>query len=119
MDLYQRHLEEVPVTNFFGSVMKTIHTDSAYRSLSNKKIGTDKTRISLEQSISDNDRMIFINSDAEDQYNNLTAEEHFRDEVRQIWRSILGNTSESIDTFVCYGLILMLPLLIFSTWLSK
>ncbi|ONK66629.1 uncharacterized protein A4U43_C06F10340 [Asparagus officinalis] len=29
-DLYQRSLNEVPVTNFFGSVMKTIHTDSAY-----------------------------------------------------------------------------------------
>ncbi|XP_022634209.1 putative GPI-anchor transamidase isoform X2 [Vigna radiata var. radiata] len=119
MDLYQRHLEEVPVTNFFGSVMKTIHTDSAYRSLSNKRNGTDKTRISLEESISDNDRMILINSDAEDQYNNLTAEEHFQDGVRQIWTAILGNTSESIDTFVCYGLILVLPLLIFSTWLSK
>ncbi|XP_027908708.1 putative GPI-anchor transamidase isoform X2 [Vigna unguiculata] len=119
MDLYQRHLEEVPVTNFFGSVMKTIHTDSAYKSLSNKKVGTDKTRISLERSISDNDRMIFRNSDAEDQFNNLTAEEHFRDGVGQIWRAILGNTFESIDTFVCYGLILMLPLLIFSTWLSK
>lgn len=62
------------MTNFFGSVMKTIHTDSAYKSLSNKKVGTDKTRISLERSISDNDRMIFRNSDAEDQFNNLTAE---------------------------------------------
>jgi len=62
------------VTNFFGSVMKTIHTDSAYRSLSNKKIGTAKTRISLEQSISDSDTIILRNSDAEDQYNNLTAE---------------------------------------------
>ncbi|VAH01437.1 unnamed protein product [Triticum turgidum subsp. durum] len=30
MDLYKRALNEVPVTNFFGSVMKTIHTDSAY-----------------------------------------------------------------------------------------
>ncbi|KAM0885249.1 hypothetical protein ACQ4PT_030459 [Festuca glaucescens] len=30
MDLYERALNEVPVTNFFGSVMKTIHTDSAY-----------------------------------------------------------------------------------------
>ncbi|KAG9455737.1 hypothetical protein H6P81_000245 [Aristolochia fimbriata] len=30
LDLYERHLEEVPVTNFFGSVMETIHTDSAY-----------------------------------------------------------------------------------------
>ncbi|KAJ6793526.1 uncharacterized protein M6B38_302470 [Iris pallida] len=34
MDLYQRPLNEVPVTNFFGSVMKTIHIDSAYTGLS-------------------------------------------------------------------------------------
>ncbi|EPS68528.1 hypothetical protein M569_06238, partial [Genlisea aurea] len=30
-DLYQRHLDEVPVTDFFGSVMETIATDSPYR----------------------------------------------------------------------------------------
>ncbi|KAK9705588.1 hypothetical protein RND81_07G068500 [Saponaria officinalis] len=35
-DLYQRNLEEVPVTNFFGSVMETIHTESAYKAFSNK-----------------------------------------------------------------------------------
>ncbi|KAJ7963858.1 GPI-anchor transamidase [Quillaja saponaria] len=30
-DLYQHRLEEVPVTNFFGSVMETVHTYSAYK----------------------------------------------------------------------------------------
>jgi hypothetical protein len=35
-DLYQPHLVEVPVTNFFGSVMETIHTDSAYKAFSSK-----------------------------------------------------------------------------------
>ncbi|PKA60962.1 Vacuolar-processing enzyme alpha-isozyme [Apostasia shenzhenica] len=34
MDLYQRPLHEVPVTNFFGSVMKTIHTESSYKLVS-------------------------------------------------------------------------------------
>ncbi|KAF5821319.1 hypothetical protein HanXRQr2_Chr01g0012541 [Helianthus annuus] len=29
-DLYQEQVEKVPVTNFFGSVMKMIHTDSTY-----------------------------------------------------------------------------------------
>jgi len=52
-------------------------------------------------------------------FTGFAVQEHFRDGVGQIWRAILGNTFESIDTFVCYGLILMLPLLIFSTWLSK
>ncbi|CAN8294932.1 unnamed protein product [Cochlearia groenlandica] len=35
-DLYQPRLEEVPVTNFFGSVMETIHTDSAYKAFSSR-----------------------------------------------------------------------------------
>ncbi|TKY58888.1 putative GPI-anchor transamidase [Spatholobus suberectus] len=121
MDLYQRHLEEEPVTNFFGSVMKTIHTDSAYRSQSNKKFGAAKTKMSLDQSISDTDRRILRNSDEEDQFNNLTAEEYLRDSVGQPWCAILSNvnTFESIDAFVCYGLLSMLSLLIFFTWLSK
>jgi phosphatidylinositol glycan class K len=42
-DLYQPNLVEVPVTNFFGSVMETIHTDSAYKAFSSKtsKINSD------------------------------------------------------------------------------
>ncbi|KAF3493018.1 hypothetical protein DY000_02058032 [Brassica cretica] len=35
-DLYQPKLTEVPVTSFFGSVMETIHTDSAYEALSSR-----------------------------------------------------------------------------------
>ncbi|XP_020222602.1 putative GPI-anchor transamidase [Cajanus cajan] len=121
MDLYQRHLEEVPVTNFFGSVMKTIYTDSAYRSWSNKKIRAAKSKMPLDQSIFDSDGRVLRKSDEEDQFNNLTAEDYIRDSVGQIWSAILSNvnTFESTDTFVCYGLVLMLPLLIFSTWLSS
>ncbi|XP_027353850.1 GPI-anchor transamidase isoform X4 [Abrus precatorius] len=120
MDLYQRHLEEVPVTNFFGSVMETIHTDSAYRSQSNKNIGEANTKMSLDQSVSSTDRRILQNSN-EDQFNNLTTEEYLQDRGGQLWNTILSsvNTFESVDAFVCYGLLLMLPLLIVSTWLSK
>ncbi|KAK7304134.1 hypothetical protein RJT34_15206 [Clitoria ternatea] len=121
MDLYQRHLEEVPVTNFFGSVMKTIHTDSAYRSLSNRKNEGAKPNMSFDQSISNGDTKKLRNSDDEDEFNNLTAEEYLPDSFGQLWNTILGNvnTFESIDAFVCYGLLLMLPLLTVSTWLSK
>ncbi|KAK7282069.1 hypothetical protein RIF29_10587 [Crotalaria pallida] len=116
-DLYHRHLEEVPVTNFFGSVMETIHTDSAYRSRSNKNVGSAKTKKSLDQSITDSDRRILRNFDEKDQFDN----EYQRDSVGPIRNTILSklNTFESIDAFVCYGLLLMLPLLIVSTWLSK
>ncbi|XP_019417178.1 PREDICTED: putative GPI-anchor transamidase [Lupinus angustifolius] len=116
-DLYQRKLEEVPVTNFFGSVMETIHTDSAYRSWSKKNVGHAKTKMSLDQSITDSDRRVLRNFDDEDQFNN----EYQQDSVGQIWKTILSNvnTFENIDAVVCYGLILMLPLLVVSTWLSK
>ncbi|KAL5067180.1 hypothetical protein RYX36_018067 [Vicia faba] len=119
MDLYQRQLEKVHVTNFFGSVMKTIRTDSAYRSQSNKKFGGAKIKMSLDQSTSDNSRRILRNSDDEDQFNKLGTKEHFLG-VGQLWNTILNqlNTFESTDTFVCYGLVSMLPLLIVSTWLS-
>ncbi|CAA7037092.1 unnamed protein product [Microthlaspi erraticum] len=42
-DLYQPNLVEVPVTNFFGSVMETIHTDSAHKAFSSNtsKINSD------------------------------------------------------------------------------
>ncbi|KAK7390609.1 hypothetical protein VNO78_25921 [Psophocarpus tetragonolobus] len=121
MDLYQRHLEEEPVTNFFGSVMKTIHTDSAYRSQSSKNFWAAKTKMSLEQSISDTDRRISRNTDEEDQFNNLAAEEYLRYSAGQLWSAIHNNVNifESVDAFVCYGLLSMVPLLIFSTLLSK
>ncbi|XP_061340527.1 uncharacterized protein LOC133287006 [Gastrolobium bilobum] len=117
MDLYQRHLEEVPVTNFFGSVMETIHTDSAYRSQANKTFGGAKSIMPLDQSISDSD----TNSDDEDQLNNLSSEEYLHDSFGQLWNTVLSNvnTFESIDAFVCYGLLLMLPLLVVLTWLSQ
>lgn len=120
MDLYQRHLEEVPVTNFFGSVMETIHTDSAYRSQSNKKFGGPEIKMPLDQSISDNDRRILRNSVDEDQSDKLSTDENFHG-VGRLWNTIISkvNTFESTDAFVCYGLVSMAPLLIISVWLSS
>lgn len=54
--------------------METIHTDSAYRSQSNKKIGGPEIKMPLDQSISDNDRRILRNSVDEDQSNKLSTE---------------------------------------------
>lgn len=41
---------QIPVTNFFGSVMKTIHTDSAYRATSGKESSRAKSYVSPDQS---------------------------------------------------------------------
>lgn len=48
-------------------------------------------------------------------------QEYLRDSVGQLWNTVLSNvnTFESIDAFVCYGMLLMLPVLAVSTWLSK
>ncbi|KAK1283539.1 Vacuolar-processing enzyme beta-isozyme [Acorus calamus] len=75
MDLYKRPLNEVPVTNFFGSVMKTIHTDSAYPGIfgkhsheqiettlgsanSNANQGTSKSMINQESGTSNLDMKV-------------------------------------------------------------
>lgn len=62
------------MTNFFGSVMETIHTDSAYRSWSNKNFGGAKAKKFSDQSLSDSDMKFLGNSNDEDQFNNFTAE---------------------------------------------
>lgn len=53
--------EQVPVTNFFGSVMKTIHTDSAYTGFS------AEPKIKLPYVLEDNEEdRIMLERDAED-----------------------------------------------------
>ncbi|KAK6141244.1 hypothetical protein DH2020_024999 [Rehmannia glutinosa] len=57
-DLYQRQLEEVPVTNFFGSVMETIHTDSPYRAFSGRYSKRSKIEMPFIQSGSEKRRSL-------------------------------------------------------------
>ncbi|KAK9175261.1 hypothetical protein WN944_027267 [Citrus x changshan-huyou] len=71
-DLYQRKLEEVPVTNFFGSVMETIHTDSAYRTTRSRK--TSETKMPLQQSVKHDERRQLINSNVQDQTSDTKIE---------------------------------------------
>lgn len=40
VDLFNRSLDEVPVTNFFGSVMETVHTISAYEGFHGEHSGS-------------------------------------------------------------------------------
>ncbi|PON73462.1 GPI-anchor transamidase [Trema orientale] len=115
-DLYQRHLEEVPVTNFFGSVMETIHTDSAYKALSRKTSGRADIKISPDKS---------INSDL-----NPTADSEVSDPVNVTkpvdqqcpFTRFMGSFNEKVekledvDSLVNYSLFMMLPLLLLSTW---
>lgn len=116
-DLYQRKLEEVPVTNFFGSVMETVHTDSAYKIVPRKN--SNRREPKLHQVSPHNERTM-ITSDSPDR----SAKPSTRDEhgaLTSVWKS-LHNKMEQIEdaeTFVNYGLAIMLPFLGISMWLSR
>lgn len=116
-DLYQRPLHEVPVTNFFGSIMKTIHTDSPYRGVSfefKTKKSTVHGDISAGRVIleaNDNDAAVRIDST------------HVKERgcSFHLWMKVLQNKimdNEDSDTVVVYGLGTMVLLLTISTWLS-
>ncbi|OAY45538.1 putative GPI-anchor transamidase [Manihot esculenta] len=113
-DLYQRRLEQVPVTNFFGSVMETIHTDSAYRIHQRKD--TDKGP--MEKLVHHGERTL-IPSNKEDQISDSKTQVHVCS-FTQMWSTINSKVEriEDVDSLVNYCLIVMLPILILSVWLS-
>ncbi|XP_060201158.1 uncharacterized protein LOC132629806 isoform X1 [Lycium barbarum] len=111
-DLYPRRLEEVPVTNFFGSVMETIHTDSAYKAFAGKDSKKSALEMPLRQSSKDLRRTL-ASSDVQDAQDSCPFT-HF-------WNSMHGKLTkvEGLDSWVNYGLFLMFPLVAFSSWLSS
>ncbi|KAF5199400.1 Gpi-anchor transamidase, partial [Thalictrum thalictroides] len=117
-NLYQRPLDTVPVTNFFGSVMETIHTDSAYRGFSSKVTSNVKIKMPVDQKVSQDERRTLTNIAQEHMKDPRTKEEY--GVLSSIW-SILDmriNRNGDFDTLVNYGLVIMLPLVAISTWLS-
>ncbi|XP_035538683.1 GPI-anchor transamidase isoform X2 [Juglans regia] len=117
-DLYQRHLEEVPVTNFFGSVMEMIHTDSAYSLLSRKESFRVEIKMSADKSVPDKKRLM-DNPSRLDQISELNIEDQ-HGALKRIWSTIQKEMEkvEDVDAFVSYGLVLIVPLLTVSMWLT-
>ncbi|XP_010689951.2 uncharacterized protein LOC104903588 [Beta vulgaris subsp. vulgaris] len=115
-DLYKRKLEEVPVTNFFGSVMETIHTESAYKAFSSKDYRKDILRTPLQQPADLQKHRELADSGLENTSKSLDQV----CPVHRLWGT-LQKTLDSIDdieTFVNHGLMIMLPLVAFTTWIS-
>nr|CAB3449355.1 unnamed protein product [Digitaria exilis] len=112
MDLYGRPLNEVPVTNFFGSVMKTLHTDSAYTGF--LAAHDDETAISI---IDDQHDHFMLKNEAGARASNLEKEAQL---TPHGWTQALLEQLEgkNTDTVVLYGLGTMGILLALSTWLS-
>ncbi|XWS58383.1 hypothetical protein CRYUN_Cryun08bG0029600 [Craigia yunnanensis] len=119
-DLYQRHLEEVPVTNFFGSVMETIHTDAAYKPLSRKNSGRLETQMSLDQTLLHVERRTFINVNDRDEMQDINVEGK-QAASKCPWSTFYSKLQkiENVDSLVNYGLVAMLPFLVVSTWLLQ
>ncbi|TXG59672.1 hypothetical protein EZV62_014245 [Acer yangbiense] len=113
-DLYQRYLEEAPVTTFFGSVVETIHTDYAYRILSRRN--SQKVKMPLQQSVDQDERRSLTNSEVQDQTSDTTKECPFT-RLLNSFRNKIENI-ENVDSLVNYGLVIMLPVLVISTWIS-
>ncbi|KAF4350433.1 hypothetical protein F8388_005457 [Cannabis sativa] len=113
-DLYQRQLEEVPVTNFFGSVMETIHTDSAYKALSRKTSSKSDIKISPDKSTNNNERKLTA-SDSDQLPDTKPGEQPCP--FTRFMSNLNGNIDriEDIDSYVNYGLFIMLPLLLLSS----
>ncbi|GAB2274674.1 glycosylphosphatidylinositol anchor biosynthesis [Dionaea muscipula] len=131
-DLYQRPLQEVPVTDFFGSVMETIHTDSAYRAFSSRDFSNeDVGGVPLDHPTGtgmENPRKLtggkgneFDSFDKTVQGETCTTaqeQQSFFSEayVRgcpfdHIWNAKIS----TVDSVVNYGLMMMLPLLAVAT----
>ncbi|XP_026455060.1 putative GPI-anchor transamidase isoform X2 [Papaver somniferum] len=115
-DLYQRPPAEVPVTNFFGSVMETIHTDSSYKGFSRKRTSNAKIEIPLDQA-DETERRTLTSTTAETHRTETNVEAkyifHF---ISSIWNNKVERI-ENIDAVVNYGLVAMLPLAALSTWI--
>uniref|UniRef100_A0A8R7JVX7 GPI-anchor transamidase n=1 Tax=Triticum urartu TaxID=4572 RepID=A0A8R7JVX7_TRIUA len=114
MDLYKRALNEVPVTNFFGSVMKTIHTDSAYTGF----LAAHDTETPLPTG---NDILDHVMLEDEASARRSDIEEMKEAQLRSHgWTEALLEQLEgkNSDVVVMYGLGTMGILLAISTWLS-
>ncbi|KAM3343438.1 putative GPI-anchor transamidase isoform X1 [Capsicum galapagoense] len=120
-DLYPRRLDEVPVTNFFGSVMETIHTDSAYKAFAGKYGKKSILEMPLKQS-SQESRRTLASSDV--QY--PTTDSNVEDPqdscpFLKFWSFMHGKLAkvEGLDSWVNCSLLFMFPMVAMSSWLSS
>ncbi|CAN4117602.1 unnamed protein product [Withania somnifera] len=120
-DLYPRRLEEVPVTNFFGSVMETIHTDSAYRAFAGKDYKKSILEMSVQQSSQDLRRTLASSDVQYPTSDSIVEDPQDSRPFTNFWISMHGKMAkvEDLDSWVNYGLFFMFPTVAISSWLSS
>ncbi|KAL9273022.1 putative GPI-anchor transamidase [Drosera capensis] len=127
-DLYQQQLQDVPVTSFFGSVMKTIHTDSPYRAFSSKYFSSGKfgqpSRHSVCNELESSQPVVSDGKGASERCA-TPVEGHIPDTkgcpFQRSWSTFQAKLEnfENVDSLVSYGLVAMLPLLAVATLLLR
>nr|XP_043610320.1 putative GPI-anchor transamidase [Erigeron canadensis] len=121
-DLYQEEVEKVPVSNFFGSVMKTIHTSYAYRGISGKDSSRATSDESLDHSYDRDVQRTSTSSDPEKQvdHQETKAVERGTCPHADLWNAVVEKVQsiKDVDSVVNYGLVGMLMLVAVSTWQS-
>lgn len=109
------------MTNFFGSVMEMIHTSSAYRMLSSKESKMDNSKMLRDQSGQDSQR-ILASSDVQNQFgdSNIT-DQQIKCPFTQMLETINAKLEEvkDKDSWVNYGLLLMIPMVGVFSWFSS
>ncbi|KAJ3686524.1 hypothetical protein LUZ61_015688 [Rhynchospora tenuis] len=115
MDLYERPLNTVPVTNFFGSVMKTIPTDSAYPGFLVAR-ASEYTTTSAETETA----RAVLEGEADHSKTHSQSEKGLQNILDEWLKLLEGKFGEKDpDMLVAYGLGSMVLLLAISTWLSS
>ncbi|GLJ44112.1 hypothetical protein SUGI_0919880 [Cryptomeria japonica] len=119
VDLYSRPLDKVPVTNFFGSVMETIHIDSAYTGFSGRN-AENQVKSHSGASVDETQDKI-SSSSAEIDFQHI-PQAHIQAECSiliHLWDQLqhfldkLGDT----DIQVQYGLLGLILLVMTSSWI--
>lgn len=120
VDLYPRPLDKVPVTNFFGSVMETIHTDSAYGGFTGKNV--EKPAVSSVHCDSVDENQIKISRASPGQVDlNDTLTIYLQAEHNMfihLWHCLQHSLDEFGDTDmqIQYGLLGLLLLVATTSW---
>ncbi|KAJ9543466.1 hypothetical protein OSB04_023173 [Centaurea solstitialis] len=120
-DLYQQQMEKVPVTNFFGSVMKTIHTVSAYRGMLGKDSSRAKFVASSDQSYNTDAKSIASDPEKQVDHPEIKDVERGTCPHADLWNAFVEKVQsiKDVDNFVNYGFVGLLTLVAVSTWQSS
>ncbi|XP_047260095.1 putative GPI-anchor transamidase isoform X2 [Capsicum annuum] len=120
-DLYPRRLDEVPVTNFFGSVMETIHTDSAYKAFAGKYGKKSILEMPLKQSSQESRRTLASSDVRYPTTDSIVEDPQDSCPFLKFWSFMHGKLAkvEGLDSWVNCSLLFMFPMVAMSSWLSS